>query len=250
MKVEKINGHFVHKNTKEALQQVPAKMSKSLKNIVNPDDIIQMYGADSLRLYEMFIGPLESTKPWNTKDIEGVFRFLQKVIKVSCDENGQLRKSHLDSEETLRLLNQTIKKVEEDIENMSFNTAISQMMILVNHLLKEKLYSHNIVKNLIKILSPFAPHIAEEIWEKFAYKKSITYEKFPSYDKSKLVKNTLDILVQILGKPVTRISIQPNLTKEQIERIVLKETKVKERLNNTKIKKLIIVPNRLVNIVV
>ena len=212
--------------------------------------LLKNMGLDSLRLYEMFMGPLEATKPWNTKDIEGVFRFLQKVWKIAFKEDGGIIDFAKDSPAVLQTLHQTIKKVSEDIENLSFNTAISQMMILSNQLLKEGLFSRQTLESFIKLLAPFAPHISEEIWQKLGYSSTIAYERFPIYNPEKLIEREAEILIQILGKPIKKIFISNDISKERLEQLVLDQPEVRERVSREEVKKIIIVPRRLINIVI
>jgi leucyl-tRNA synthetase len=165
--VEERQGKFYHKETGEELKQIIAKMSKSLKNVVNPDDVIQSHGADCLRLYEMFMGPLEATKPWQTAGLEGQYRFLLKVWKNYINEDGNVKVVDIDaSKELLRLCHQTIAKVSSDIEQLRFNTAISALMILNNELQKCDKIPFSVAKIFVQLLAPFAPHLAEELWQK------------------------------------------------------------------------------------
>ena len=230
------------------------KMSKSRGNVVNPDEIIVDYGADSMRLYEMFMGPLEATKPWNTQGVEGVHRFLQKAWRMVVDEDsGQLCKEVGGSdadEATLRLLDQTIKKVGDDIESFGFNTAISAMMIFVNHLGKQSIRPKSVIEKFILILAPFAPHIAEELWEKLGHKDTLVYEPWPQYDKELIKEKEIELAVQILGKIKDRIVVPADADEEQIKQKALSSEKVIAALAGKEPKKIIVIKSRLVNIVV
>ena len=249
-KVEEKDGKFFHIETKEELKQIPTKMSKSLKNVINPDDIVERYGADSLRLYEMFMGPLEATKPWNTKDIEGVYRFLNRVWRLLFNEHGEKKVLFSSSKQGKRLLHQTIKKVSEDVENMSFNTAISQMMVLVNHWSKNSDYSGDDLKSFILVLSSFAPHICEELWQELGGEVTLTKELYPKFEEKYLVEDEVEILIQINGKPIKKMLFVNGKSVQEIEEIVLADQQVIERLQEKNIKKFIVVPKRIVNIVV
>lgn len=227
------------------------KMSKSKGNVVNPDDITKSHGADTLRLYEMFMGPLDASIEWTTTGVDGARRFLDRVWRLLIDESGQLRETVVN-EETVKLdkvYNETIKKVTEDFDNMHFNTAISQMMVFVNEAYKVDEISIDYAKGLVKILSPIAPHIAEELWEKLGETDTIAYAKWPPFDESKLVEDEVEILIQVLGKPKARIMMNPTLSKDEVEKIALNDEKVKEAIEGKTIRKVIVVPGKLVNIV-
>ena len=227
------------------------KMSKSKGNVVNPDDITKSHGADTLRLYEMFMGPLDASVEWTTTGVDGARRFLDRVWRLLIDEDGQLRETVVN-EETAKLdkvYNETIKKVTEDFDNMHFNTAISQMMVFVNEAYKVDEISIDYAKGLVKVLSPIAPHIAEELWEKLGETDTIAYTEWPTFDESKLVEDEVEILVQVLGKPKARIMMDSTLSKDEVEKIALNDEKVKEAIEGKTIRKVIVVPGKLVNIV-
>jgi leucyl-tRNA synthetase len=230
------------------------KMSKSRGNVVNPDKVVADYGADSTRLYEMFMGPLEAIKPWSMQGVEGVYRFLHKAWRTVVDKDtGELDKavkeSHAD-EVTLRLLNQTIKKVGDDIESFGFNTAISQMMIFINHLSKQEIRPKSIVEKFILVLAPFAPHIAEELWERLGHTDTLTYEAWPEYDKELIKEKEIELVVQVNGKIKDRIVVSTDADEEQIKQKALASEKVKKALDGKEPKKIIVIKSRLVNIVV
>lgn len=240
------------------LSQDGRKMSKSLGNVINPDDEIKKWGADSLRLFEMFMGPLEDAKPWQTKGIVGVYRFLEKVWKlkqkVYQTENLKL------SQETKRpktqpkklnsLLHKTIKKVTADIENFNFNTAVSQMMILANTMEKEKKLPADYYSNFLILLSPFAPHIAEELWNKLGHKKSIFREQWPKYN-IRLIKNEeIELVVQINGRVRDKMKTSADISEDKAKRIALENKKIKKWIEHKKVKKIIFVKGKLINIVI
>jgi leucyl-tRNA synthetase len=246
------------------------KMSKSRGNVINPDDIIVNYGADSMRLYEMFMGPLEATKPWSMQGLEGVYRFLQRVWRMIIDEDsGGLCEAVKDSdadEQTLRLLHQTIKKVGSDIETFGFNTAISQMMIFVNHLSKKlatenteytesvrsnsQLSMKSVVEKFVLILAPFAPHIAEELWARLGHNKSLACESWPEYDKELIKEKEIELAVQVNGKIRDKIVVAAEADEEQIKQKALSLQKVISAMGGKVAKKVIVIKSRLVNIVV
>jgi len=230
------------------------KMSKSRGNVVNPDKVVANYGADSMRLYEMFMGPLEAVKPWSMQGLEGVYRFLQRVWRLVVDEEtGELSKIVQQAsadEATARLLHQTIKKVGGDVETFGFNTAISAMMILTNHLAKQPVVPKNAIEPFILILSPFAPHIAEELWQKLGHGKSITYENWPKFDPELVKEAEVELAIQVNGKIKDKIVVAAQADDEQIKQQALKSEKVIAALAGKQPKKVIVIKSRLVNIVV
>ena len=242
---------FVLENNKYVCGSSIEKMSKSFYNVVNPDSIIEEYGADSLRMHEMFLGPLTQHKPWNTDGISGVFSFLKKFWNL-FHSNGEFYVSATNpSREELVFLHKTIKKIQSDIESFSFNTSISSFMIMVNYLKKEKCYKQKILEPLLILLSPFAPFICEEIWCKLKNdNSSISYSQFPKYNNSFLVDESIDYPITINGKKKANISIPSDLKIEEIEKVALKEEKIKIILKDKKIKKIIIIPKKIINIVV
>ena len=225
------------------------KMSKSKYNVVNPDAICEQYGADSLRLYEMFLGPLEQYKPWNTAGITGVSSFLKKLWKLYFDENG-LKVTDTDpSKENLKTLHKTIKKVEEDIENFSFNTSVSTFMIATNEFTAQKCTSKAILEPFIILISPYAPHIAEELWNALGNKGSISTAPFPTFDDRYLVESSKNYPISFNGKMRFTMELPLDLSKDEIEAAVLAHEKTKEQLQGRAPKKVIVVPGRIVNIV-
>lgn len=253
-KVEEVDGVYRHKETGEELEGFPAKMSKSLRNVVNPDEVIAEYGADTFRLYEMFMGPLEAVKPWQTKDMEGLWRFLRRVWRLIIDENsGELASEISDapmSREQERLLHETIKKVGDDTESLDFNTAISQMMVFLNEFSKVSSRNRQAMEVFVKLLAPYAPHIAEEIWQRLGYNESLAYEPWPEFDEEKLKLDEVEILIQIKGKPKARVMMPADCDREEMKRLALADDAVKEAVDGAEVKKIIAVPGRLVNIVI
>ena len=229
------------------------KMSKSRGNVVNPDKVIADYGADSTRLYEMFMGPLEAIKPWSMQGVEGVHRFLQKLWRAAIDrDTGELDKAVQQAqadEATLRLLNQTIKKVGDDIESFGFNTAISAMMILVNHLGRQTVRPKAVVEKLVLILAPFAPHFAEELWERLGHTESLAYESWPEYDKELIKEKEIELAVQVMGKIKDRIVVSADANEAQIKQKALSCEKVIAAMAGKEPRKIIVIKSRLVNIV-
>lgn len=227
------------------------KMSKSKGNVVNPDDIVRSHGADTLRLYEMFMGPLEASIAWSEKGLDGSRRFLDRVWRLFVEENGELSPKIVDSSsQTLdKVYNQTVKKVTEDYEGLRFNTAISQMMVFINDAYKATELPKEYVEGFVKLLSPVAPHLAEELWEKLGHTGTITYEAWPTFDESKLVEDEVEIVVQINGKVKAKLLVPATATKEQMEEIALADEDVKEQIEGKTVRKMIAVPGKLVNIV-
>ncbi|MEJ6400452.1 leucine--tRNA ligase [Nicoliella lavandulae] len=227
------------------------KMSKSKGNVINPDDIVQEYGADTLRLYEMFMGPLTEAKPWSTEGINGSYRWLKRVWRLFIDDNNHLRdRVTTINDGTLdKIYNQTVKTVSNDMEQMRFNVAISQMMVFINEAYKADSLPLEYVEGFIKMLSPIAPHIAEELWSKCGHDETIAYEPWPTYDESKLVESTVQMVVQVNGKVRTHIKTDLKADKDAIEKQALADPKVKEFTDGKTIRKVIVVPGKIINIV-
>ncbi|MBN1198395.1 MAG: leucine--tRNA ligase [Bacteroidales bacterium] len=245
------NAEFILEEGKYICGHAIEKMSKSLYNVVNPDKIIEEYGADTLRLYEMFLGPLEQSKPWDTHGIEGVFRFIRKVWRLYHDEQGRFRVSdEAPSGEELRVLHRTIKKVEDDIERFSLNTVVSTFMICVNELSDLQCYKRSILTDLAIILSPYAPHLAEELWEQLGYGESIAKASFPEYKEEYLVENRFEYPISINGKMRFKLSLSLNLTPAEIEEAVLQADESAKWLQGAPPKKVIVVPGKIVNLVI
>jgi leucyl-tRNA synthetase len=233
------------------------KMSKSKYNVVTPDEICNEYGADTLRLYEMFLGPLEQAKPWNTAGISGVFGFLKKLWRLYFDENGLIVTNNEPTKDNLKSLHKTIKKVAEDIESFSFNTSVSQFMICVNELSAQNCHSRAILEPLIILISSYAPHIAEELWlklkdlkiEELKDYKGISQEPFPVFDEKHLVESEKEYPVSFNGKMRFTIELPLDLSKEQIEEIILKDERTLKQLDGKIPNKIIIVPGKVINLV-
>ena len=223
-------------------------MSKSKYNTQTPDDLVEKYGADTLRLYEMFLGPLEQFKPWDTKGISGVHNFLKKLWKhvqfnvISVTEDTAQKKS-------FKSIHKTIKKVEDDIERYSFNTVVSTLMICLNELIEHRCTDRKIISDFLILLSPYAPHISEEIWSEIGNNESITTAKFPEFDASHLIESTKAYPVSFNGKTRFTIELSLEMTKEQIEFIVMDHDKTKQYIGDKKTKRIIIIPNKIINIV-
>ncbi len=225
------------------------KMSKSKYNVVNPDAICEQYGADSLRLYEMFLGPLEQYKPWNTSGITGVHNFLKKLWKLYIGQDGLKITDTEPSKDHLKTLHKTIKKVTEDIENFSFNTSVSTFMIAVNELTAQGCVSKKVLEPLLVLFAPYAPHIAEELWAQLGHSESITTAEFPEFDASHLIESTKAYPISFNGKMRFTIELSLDLSKEDIETAVMEDEKTLAQLDGRVPKKVIVVPGKIVNIV-
>ena len=214
--------------------------------VINPSDIVKDYGADTLRLYEMFMGPLEASKPWSNQGVEGAHKYLERVYRMIL-ENGYL----VDSEvpELDLIYNQTVKKVTEDYENLAFNTAISQMMIFTNEVYKVGKLPKKYAEGFVKMIYCIAPHIGEEMWNQLGHNNTITYEPWPTYDESKLVLNTIKMGVSVNGKPRATIEVAVDASEEEIKAIALNEEGVKRHTEGKEIKKIIVVKGKIINIV-
>ncbi|MEK7124421.1 MAG: class I tRNA ligase family protein, partial [Patescibacteria group bacterium] len=231
------------------------KMSKSKGNVINPDDVAQKYGADTLRIYEMFIGPFEQMISWDTKGIIGARRFLEKVYKLLLNSSSHsviLQNNRMTNDSLLKnYLNKTIKKVSEDIEEMKFNTAVSAMMTFVNEwgVAPEGLDKKSLQKFLV-ILSPFAPHLAEELWQNLKFKGQCSRQKWPNYDEKSLKQEKILLIVQINGKIRDKIEIPADISQSQAEKLAMKSEKIKGWISGKKINKIVFVPDKLINIVI
>ena len=228
------------------------KMSKSRGNVINPDEVVAQYGADSMRLYEMFMGPLERSKPWNTNGIEGVYRFLNRLWRHFINDEGQVIELSDDtpSNETLIMMHASIKKVGNDLEGLAFNTGISQIMVFSNHLRSLEVVPRQALETFIMLLNPFAPHIAEEMWSLLGHDNELAYTEWPAYDEQLLVQDLITIAVQINGKVRAQIEVEVDADKETILRLAHKQSSVLQHTEGKTILKEIVVPNRIVNIVV
>ncbi|MEO6846636.1 MAG: leucine--tRNA ligase, partial [Chthoniobacterales bacterium] len=233
------------------------KMSKSRGNVVSPDSVITEFGADALRLYEMFMGPLEQMKPWSQKGVEGVYRFLARVWRLAMEENqeGQwdlsatLKKVEMTPRQ-LKVLHETIKKVSGDVEKLSFNTAIAQMMICVNELTAATERPVDALQTLLKLLSPFAPHLAEELWSRIGFEGTASQAEWPTHEEKYLIEDEVEVVLQVIGKIRDKILVSKSISKEALEEAALANPKVKESIEGKTVVKVIVVPGKLVNIVV
>jgi leucyl-tRNA synthetase len=241
-------GKYYHKESGEELRQIVAKMSKSLKNVVNPDDVVKKYGADSLRLYEMFMGPLDVIKPWSDTGVKGVYGFLNRVARFFGDPVNIT--SGEEDREILKGLHQTIKKAAQDIENLRFNTAISQMMIFTNLCMKKGKVTRSTAETFACVLSPFAPHLAEELWAGYGNKPSIGQHDFPVADETYLQEDTFEYPVSFNGKLRYKVLLPLNMRAEEVEQVVKAETQSRKWIEGKQIKKIIFVPGKIINIVV
>ena len=238
-----------NENGKFFLEREVEKMSKSKYNVVNPDDICEQYGADTLRLYEMFLGPLEQAKPWNTAGISGVYNFLRKLWRLYFNDNGWQVTDEAPTPEMLKALHKTIKKVNEDIENFSFNTSVSQFMICVNELSSLKCHHRDVLAPLSVLVAPFAPHIAEELWKRLGNTESVTYAPYPVHEDKYLQEDSKEYPVSFNGKVRFKRAFATTMTPAEIEQAILADPQTAEQLQGNTPKKVIVVPNRIINIV-
>ena len=223
------------------------KMSKSRGNVVNPDDMVRIYGADSLRLYEMFMGPIEASKPWDAKGIEAARKFIERIYRLYTTENKIKDENNTNLD---KVYNQTVKKVTEDYESLNINTAISQMMIFINSVYKENIFPLEYAKNFLKLINPIIPHVTEELWSMLGEENTIAYEKWPTYDESKIKDDSYEMVVQVNGKVRGKIEISSNTSEEEMVDIALGIPNVNANIQGKEIIKVIVIPKKLVNIVV
>ncbi|MBR7798196.1 leucine--tRNA ligase [Virgibacillus sp. AGTR] len=227
------------------------KMSKSKGNVVNPDDIIESHGADTLRLYEMFMGPLDASVAWSENGLDGARRFLDRVWRLIVGENGELSEKVVDEGNTAldKVYHETVKKVTDDFNHLHFNTGISQMMVFINEGYKADKLPKAYMEGFVKMLSPVAPHVSEELWSVLGHTETISYEPWPTYDERKLVEAEVEIVVQIMGKVRAKISVSKDISKEELEKTALENEKIQALIEGKTIRKVIVVPGKLVNIV-
>lgn len=225
------------------------KMSKSKGNVVNPDDIVASHGADTLRLYEMFMGPLDASIAWSENGLDGARRFLDRVWRLFVQDNGELNEKITDApnKNLEKVYHQTVKKVTEDYEELRFNTAISQMMVFINDAYKAETLPKEYVEGFVKMLAPVAPHVAEELWNKLGYNETVSYVSWPTFDESKLVEDEVEIVVQVMGKVRAKLTMKKDASKEEMEQLALEA--IKEQIEGKTVRKVIVVPGKLVNIV-
>jgi leucyl-tRNA synthetase len=245
------DAEFILENGKYICGWEVEKMSKSKHNVVNPDELMEQYGADTFRLYEMFLGPLENHKPWDTNGIEGVYRFIKKLWRLFFDENGNwIVTDDIPNDQELKVLHQTIKKIRNDIERFSFNTAVSQFMICVNELTDLKCHKKQVLENLTILISSYAPHIAEELWNRLGHNTSVTYASFPEFREEYVKENTFEYPVSFNGKMRFKLELPVDMSKEEIEKRVMKEEKTKKYIGDKQVRKVIVVTKRIINIVI
>jgi leucyl-tRNA synthetase len=228
------------------------KMSKSRGNVVNPDDIIHKYGADTLRVYEMFMGPIERPKPWSTKGLAGINRFLNRIWRLLVEEKGEITSKISDkpsSDQLVKTYHETVKILTEHIEESRFNTAISQLMIFINECYKEDNLNRSLMNGFVQLLSPFTPHLAEELWEKLGNSENLTYSAWPEDDEAYLIEDTIDYPVQINGKVRTVITVPKNISREDLETLVFDNNRVKKYISGKTVRKFIIIPEKIITIV-
>jgi leucyl-tRNA synthetase len=245
-----VNAEFLLEDGKFICGSAIEKMSKSYFNVVNPDEIISNYGADTLRMYEMFLGPLEQSKPWNTNGIDGVFKFLRRFWNLFHDSTGNLTLSDAEpNRDELKVFHKTIKKIAYDIDNYSFNTSVSEFMICANELSSMKCNKRSILEPLVVALAPFAPHIAEELWEKLGHKDTILNASFPQYDEQYLTESSFNYPISINGKVRAQMNFALDMPKEDIEKVVLASEIVLKWTEGKPPKKVIVVQGKIVNVV-
>ncbi|HFK1512721.1 leucine--tRNA ligase [Bacillus paranthracis] len=225
------------------------KMSKSKGNVVNPDDIVASHGADTLRLYEMFMGPLDASIAWSENGLDGARRFLDRVWRLFVQDNGELSEKITDApnKELEKAYHQTVKKVTEDYAELRFNTAISQMMVFINDAYKAETLPKEYVEGFVKMIAPVAPHIGEELWSKLGYNETITYASWPTFDESKLVEDEVEIVIQVMGKVRAKLTMSKDASKEEMEQLALEA--IKDQIEGKTVRKVIVVPGKLVNVV-
>jgi len=248
--VEQRDDKFIEKATGEPVTQIEAKMSKSLRNVINPDDIIGEFSADTFRLYEMYMGPLESSKPWNTRDTIGLFRFLQRLWRLVINEDtGDMTLREQPDDEIERHLHRTIAKVGNDIEKLSLNTAIAAMIEFINSATSSGGLTADQLERFVVLLSPFAPHLAEELWSRLGREPSVADAPWPMYDENMLQADTIEMPVQIMGKVRGRVEVPADADEKTIEDIALNDEKITAQLQDKTVRKVIVVPGKIINIV-
>ena len=247
-KVEEVSaGKFIEKDTGEAVEQIVTKMSKSLKNVINPDAVIRDYGADTMRVYEMFMGPLTMSKPWSTQGTIGVYRFLDRIWRIATEKRIEDVAIPAELE---KLLHKTVKKVTNDTATLNFNTAISQMMVLVNEMNKLEVVPKKVLETLTLLLSPYTPHLAEEMWSMLGHEPSVANEKWPEYDEALCAEDTIEMVVQVNGKLRARIPMPTTASKDEMLAEAKRNAKIVPYLEGKSLVKEIVVPGKLVNLVV
>jgi leucyl-tRNA synthetase len=247
---ERGDGNFIEIASGDKVTQIVAKMSKSLRNITSPEEVFTAYGADTFRLYEMYMGPLDASKPWNTRDISGLLRFLQRTWRALIDEeSGQLTLTAAASPEVEKQLHRSIAKVQADIERLAFNTAIAAMIGFVNTATAEGGMTKDQAERFVRVLAPFAPHMAEELWNKLGHTTLVSLAEWPSYDEAQLQDDQVEVPVQISGKVRHRLMVPSAADAKAMEALALADAKVKELIAGKTVRKIVVVPGKLINIV-
>ncbi|MCH7721118.1 MAG: class I tRNA ligase family protein [Planctomycetes bacterium] len=251
---EQADGTFRSRQTGEPVTQIIAKMSKSLGNVVSPDDIVAQFGADAFRMYEMYMGPIEASKPWQTRDVPGLFKLLNRVWRLVVDEQtDSLSPALCDDEpgdEVTRCLHKTIKKIGADVEQFKFNTAIAAMFDFVNTITPCEKRPRSVIGPFVLLLAPFAPHIAEELWQRLGHDESLTYQPWPEYDEALACDEQVEIAVQINGKLRSRVTVDTDADRAACEAAARADSRIGELIEGKTVRKVIVVPGRLVNIIV
>jgi leucyl-tRNA synthetase len=229
------------------------KMSKSVGNVVSPDDVMDQYGSDALRLYEMFLGPLEASKPWSTRGMEGQTRFLDRVWRLYIEEDGSLSPLLVDATPTLeesRLLHRTIRKITEDLDALKFNTAIAQLMVFVNEVMKLDRRPRALLEPFVLLISPLAPHLGEELWSRLGHKQSLAYHPWPVYDEALTIDETVTVAVQVNGKLRATLELARGTDQSAAQQAALADERVHKHVDGAQVRKVIYVPDKLLNLVV
>jgi len=242
---------LVHQGT--VLGDDGLKMSKSIGNVVNPDDMVDQFGADAVRLYEMFMGPLESAKPWNTKGVEGVTRFLDRAWRLMIDDDGAVSAALTDdapAPDGERVLHQTVKKVTEDLDALKFNTAIAQLMVFVNEMTKLDRRPRRLIEPFVLLLSPFAPHVCEELWRRLGHAGSLAYAPWPTWDPAMVVEDEVTVAVQVNGKLRATLTFPRGADRDAVHAAAMEDPRVQRFVDGAAVRKVIFVPDRLLNLVV
>jgi leucyl-tRNA synthetase len=247
---EYADAEFILESGKYVCGWAVEKMSKSMYNVVNPDDMVEKYGADTLRMYEMFLGPIELAKPWDTNGIDGVHRFLKKLWKLFFDAQGNLAVTgDLPTPAELKILHKTIKKIKDDIEHFSFNTSVSAFMICVNELTEHKCNQRDVLQPLVVLLSPFAPHIAEELWHVLGNAQTVCDAAFPQCDETYLVETAFEYPVSFNGKVRYKKTFPLGIAQDEVQKQILADANTAKALDGKEVKKIIFVEGKIVNVV-
>jgi leucyl-tRNA synthetase len=242
---------LIHQGT--ILGEDGRKMSKSWGNVVSPDGIIDQFGADAVRLYEMFMGPLEAMKPWSTSSVEGITRFLDRVWRLCVDEDGSVSRALTSEPPPIgqqRLLHQTIRKVTEDLEALKFNTAISQMMVFANEATKLEKRSRALLEPFVLLLAPFAPHLGEELWSRLGHAQSLAHEPWPAWEEALTVEDRVTVAVQVNGKLRATLELPRGTNEDAARSAALGDERIRRHVDGAEVRKVIYVPDKLLNIVV